>query len=879
MNPKIYIKNIWSTVDGLPHNSYMRLYDELSYDVPGACFAIENAKKIQEQEDRFNYLANWDGKKHLLKKVRNKENSATFLSGLISRVYKILVEEFNVLPEIIDERTKPEKILNLEWNPEFILHNYQSDVVTTSLRKGRGLIEMSTGSGKTLVVSKIIQEVGVCPFIFYVLTKDLMYQAKERLEEYIKDLKVGVIGDGICDIKEINIMTIQTAYRCYEKPSKKEKEKFLDLDESDLKKIKSEKLDHLKKKESIIDLIESAKGIYIDECLVGNTKIINSDGIPIEICKIRNGENILGGCVSNFFSKNVDSVEKIIHSCGELTTSLRHKHLCIKHETLSNGQRKFRLKDAIEKDVEECIASKLEVNDFLLVPTSIIHNPKEDNKLTFNQMRLIGAIMGDGHIELYGYKVKINVSKDYEWFKEVFESGLKDFGIINYISKIDSMGNLLLSVSDKVFNNFLVNTIGINRGKKSNTIKINEYLWNNPIESLLGLVDGLFGSEGDVSKNRVNILNSSSYEMICDIQLILLKLNIISNIQTIPRKSKKHNNMYRLSITGDDIQKTKKINLSMERKYNQILSIKKTNIKKRIVTYKGNSFYLSKIKKIEKIEKMTEVFDFTCNDHVFIANNALTHNCHHTAASTCQTIVNHSNNAYYIFGGTATLEREDNADLEVEGVFGRKIGEISASFLIERGFLIQPNIFYINLKGSKRRVKNYSEDYKQHIVDNDERNKYIVEIARNMESKEIPTLILVQRIEHGEMLRNRIPNSVFLQGKSTNRQEAISDLKNKRLNVLIATSLADEGLDIQRLKCLILAGGGKSSAKCKQRVGRVIRTCKAENKKDAFVYDFNDIGRWVSEHSTVRRKILKQEPKFIVSNIDSFEIVKKKNIF
>jgi superfamily II DNA or RNA helicase len=239
----------------------------------------------------------------------------------------------------------------------------------------------------------------------------------------------------------------------------------------------------------------------------------------------------------------------------------------------------------------------------------------------------------------------------------------------------------------------------------------------------------------------------------------------------------------------------------------------------------------------------------------------------------------YSKQAYYVFGGTATPERADNADLMIEGIFGRKIGSVTASLLIERGYLIEPNISYINLKTKKQRVKNYAEDYKIHIIENEERNKHIIDIAKNMQSNGIPTLVLVQRINHGELLEKLIPNSIFIQGKSKDRQDAIEDMRTGRRNTLIATTLADEGLDIQRLSCLIMAGGGKSPIKCKQRVGRVLRTCHEENKKTALVYDFNDVGRWLPEHSATRKKILEQEPKFNVKNIDRVDFSKKKNIF
>jgi superfamily II DNA or RNA helicase len=57
---------------------------------------------------------------------------------------------------------------------------------------------------------------------------------------------------------------------------------------------------------------------------------------------------------------------------------------------------------------------------------------------------------------------------------------------------------------------------------------------------------------------------------------------------------------------------------------------------------------------------------------------------------------------------------------------------------------------------------------------------------------------------------------------------------------MIATSLADEGLDVPRAAVLILAAGGRSASKIEQRTGRVMRP--HESKEIGTIHDFADEG-------------------------------------
>ena len=77
--------------------------------------------------------------------------------------------------------------------------------------------------------------------------------------------------------------------------------------------------------------------------------------------------------------------------------------------------------------------------------------------------------------------------------------------------------------------------------------------------------------------------------------------------------------------------------------------------------------------------------------------------------------------------------------------------------------------------------------------------------------------------------------------------------------VLIATTIVDEGLDIDKINVLILAGAKKSDRQYLQRVGRALRRKRGENV--VIIYDFYDTGhRLLDKHTKKRHNLyLKEE--------------------
>lgn len=247
--------------------------------------------------------------------------------------------------------------------------------------------------------------------------------------------------------------------------------------------------------------------------------------------------------------------------------------------------------------------------------------------------------------------------------------------------------------------------------------------------------------------------------------------------------------------------------------------------------------------------------------------------CHHAAAKTVRSFLSSAKNSYWRFGGSATPYREDGEEMMLQAIFGKKIVKINASYLIKHGYLVKPYIFDLQMFGDYENYKTYPSIYSHNIVNNKRLNEQTIRLANHFESMGLTTLILVKEYEHGDNLLAIKPNIPFIKGNQSRmcRKNAINDLRSGQTKVAIATTLADEGLDIKRLGAVIIAGGGKSITRVYQRVGRTLRTF--ENKDKAFVVTFKHHCKFLDKHGSRVSTLLKKEEEFVVKKSTEDSII------
>jgi superfamily II DNA or RNA helicase len=249
--------------------------------------------------------------------------------------------------------------------------------------------------------------------------------------------------------------------------------------------------------------------------------------------------------------------------------------------------------------------------------------------------------------------------------------------------------------------------------------------------------------------------------------------------------------------------------------------------------------------------------------------------CQLLGAQSLQDINRASKSARYKFGMSGTPHRDDGLDILLEAAVGRKIIDVPASELIVQGYLVKPTIHFLNVSEGKDDLgDNYQSIYKKFIVENPDRNAKIIEAAKKLLQAKRKILILVKNLAHGDALIEMFDPGTsihFVRGDldSDERNRIRTDFVKGKIDVIVASSVYDAGIDIPNLDALILAGSGKSSVKALQRIGRVIRP--APNKKNAIVVDFLDQVKYLYNHSLRRLEVYRTEDGFDIKLPKEFE--------
>ena len=255
---------------------------------------------------------------------------------------------------------------------------------------------------------------------------------------------------------------------------------------------------------------------------------------------------------------------------------------------------------------------------------------------------------------------------------------------------------------------------------------------------------------------------------------------------------------------------------------------------------------------------------------------------HHCSARTFFTVVD-ALHAEYTIGVTAEPFYNDAThkvqDLIVRGTLGSILYRILVPQLVELGYLSKPYLISFNSQSTKSHLYNsinWKVVYKELIIENPLRNALLVDIADALVHIGKNPLVLISQIKHGEFLASEISKRGHTVAMMTGGQEValyydgriIEERVDKDgttareftdgiIDVLIGTSVLDEGADIPSLSSVILAGGGKSPLKVVQRVGRGLRPKKGDNT--TWIIDFLDNFNVVTKsHYKKRHDVLMQ---------------------
>lgn len=228
-------------------------------------------------------------------------------------------------------------------------------------------------------------------------------------------------------------------------------------------------------------------------------------------------------------------------------------------------------------------------------------------------------------------------------------------------------------------------------------------------------------------------------------------------------------------------------------------------------------------------------------------------------------------NADYAFGYSASPWRDDGADLMIEAAFGSRIVDITASELIRQGYLVRPHILIKPVRDNIWSGNDYNKIYKSAIVENMVRNMQVAGDAIEMYKNGESVLVLVTQLQHGQILEDMIrptcPDVRFISGKSRMkvRTQTIQDMRDGKLRLIIASTIADVGLDIPRITTIVEAGAGKSSVTALQRLGRIMRPFAG--KDHCYYITYRDTAPYLCMQIDSKIRIWRTEPEFDIKEI------------
>lgn len=182
--------------------------------------------------------------------------------------------------------------------------------------------------------------------------------------------------------------------------------------------------------------------------------------------------------------------------------------------------------------------------------------------------------------------------------------------------------------------------------------------------------------------------------------------------------------------------------------------------------------------------------------------------------------------------------------------------KIESEELLTNQVMAKPHIYLVKNECKEDEYLDYQTAYDMEIVNGEKRNEKVINICNKYKTG---ILIVVNIVEHGKMLAEKIPGAKFISGVTPlqERRDLIQQFEDGDLPVLIGSTILQEGISITHMKCMILACGGKSNIATLQKIGRSLRF-KAGEKTDVDYYDFIDTAKFLSRHSKARAFLYKR---------------------
>lgn len=134
----------------------------------------------------------WDGRQSMINK-----KDGSFGTGMLADIKAYLEQEIKASIRLTDLRETPPSDYSFDWTCDKTLRQAQVEALVCLQQSQNGIIRLPTGSGKSLLLTKLTQDKGLRTLIC-VPSKELLYQTADVVRTNIsgKDFMLGLLGDG-----------------------------------------------------------------------------------------------------------------------------------------------------------------------------------------------------------------------------------------------------------------------------------------------------------------------------------------------------------------------------------------------------------------------------------------------------------------------------------------------------------------------------------------------------------------------------------------------------------------------------------------------------------------------------------------------------------
>lgn len=876
---KIHLENVRSRLEGTAQEVDWA-YDYLSYPDHAA---------------RFRKLA--DPRVRLFRLV-----DRTFPSGLLPSM-KVAARDEGLTLEVVDHRVRPiPKVTDVHPEAAKWLRDYQADAARTAIVKERGVLWLPTAAGKGNIAVAIVQSVPV-KWLFVVHRKQLVDDIADRYHKLTGDT-AGIIGDGCWEEGErLTCATLQTLA-------------------ADLKRA--------------TPLLESVQGIVVDELhvLAAHTwiRVANSAtnahyrlGMsvgPDSMVMVSKCGNVMHERIEDlhtwYSSNTIEGLDVKVRAfdgdrfvwaplvgtvahdpasvpCYEITTSYgrkitvtedhsvyrvekglrrgevgtgrrrraittgsRAKYLpelrCVKGGDIKEGDFLF-LENTLPcfdgdenapADILPLLSSQGEYSLFSggTVGTSCGRSSKAQRFINKTDLAyVVGFFVGDGWID--GSRVNFAVNReDLEgWLKQTKSL----FDSIGAVPKVREMprGSVEVRVGSVVLRD-IIRAYGCDSPAHEKRLPP-KLAWEGSDDVVRALLRGLHDSDGHTkcgSQGRVRVQYTTVSPLLAeDVTQVCKRLGIVAS-------------HYRKPPTLGGVVNGKQIVGRLETHVVHWSPLSSDGHRGSgrypAVFAKGLDGLPVRVTSVRKVPSPRTVYDLQVGGaYNFVANGLLVHN-----------------------SGTP-LSRTDGKSIQIIGATGPVIYRVKAAELADKGWVSRPKVTAVQHRQISNKMT-WQGVQKELIERSRLRNGLVCKIVKKAAK---PCLVFVNGIQHGVALakyfREDGLTAEFVSGSASieTRKQACQDLAHGNIDVLVATTIFNEGVDVPEIRSVVLASGGKSPIATLQRLGRGARI--AEGKQGFELWDIADVGcgctdpdfqgiphngcAWLSRHTKERIRAIEGE--------------------